>query len=258
MFASCLHDLAGAARHCIIECAPKLKDLFERSFPAATVYAATEERSVPDALRAQGIDFEVPIGSLPLYYRRSIDDFPPHRGYLQAAPERVAAWRAMLGALGDGLKVGLSWRGGTHDSRGPLRSIDLDGLLPILNVAGVRFVSLQYSPEAPAELDALRREHDVHVMHWPEAIADYDETAALVSALDLTITVCTAVAHLAGALGRSVWILAPHSPEWRYGAAGEGMAWYPSARVFRQQAHGEWTPVVASVAALLSEYRSRC
>jgi ADP-heptose:LPS heptosyltransferase len=83
---------------------------------------------------------------------------------------------------------------------------------------------------------------------------DYEETAALVSALDLVISVCTAVIHLGGALGRPVWVMAPYSPEWRYGIAGEEMPWYPSVRVFRQAAFGEWDAVVERVAQSLTGF----
>jgi hypothetical protein len=127
--------------------------------------------------------------------------------------------------------------------------LPLPAWLPILKQPA-RFVSLQYG-EAGTALAQLAGEHGVHVMHWQLGIDDYDETAALVSALDLTISVCTAVIHLAGALGRPVWIMAPMSPEWRYGCAGDSMPWYPAARVYRQAAFGDWSPVVAQVASAL-------
>jgi ADP-heptose:LPS heptosyltransferase len=110
-------------------------------------------------------------------------------------------------------------------------------------------VSLQYTSDAPQAVATIAREHAVHIEHWPEAVADYDETAALVCALDLTISVCTAVVHLAGALGRPVWVLVPANPEWRYGNAGETMPWYPSARLFRQAARQSWGEVIAAVRA---------
>ena len=94
----------------------------------------------------------------------------------------------------------------------------------------------------------MRAAHGVTVHHWSEVIADYDETAALVTALDLVISVCTAVIHLGGALGQPVWVMAPFSPEWRYGFAGKAMPWYPSVRIFRQPAYGQWDPVIATVA----------
>jgi len=256
MFASCLPQVVEAAARCVIECSPKLEHLFRRSFPHARVYAATADRSIPEAIQAEPIDCEVPTGSLPLHLRRSAADFPRHRGYLKADPRGVAAWRERLAALGPGLKVGISWQGGTHKTRRPLRSIPLPQWLPILETGEAHFVSLQYGDCGDA-LEELSARHGKRVAHWPEAIDDYDETAALLAALDLVVSVCTAVIHLAGALGRPVWIMAPYCPEWRYGFAGEGMPWYPSVRVFRQPSFGEWSPVIERVAGELRALENR-
>ena len=184
-------------------------------------------------------------------YRRSLADFPRHSGYLKADPVRTHEWRGRLHALGPGLKIGLSWRGGTPVSRVALRSIPLEAWTRLFALAGVRFVSLQYTEGAAAETAALARAGGPVVTHWQDAIDDYDETAALVSALDLTISVCTSVVHLAGALGRPVWVLAPQAAEWRYGTRGETLPWYPSARVFRQHESGDWEAVMRRVASEL-------
>jgi tetratricopeptide (TPR) repeat protein len=251
MFASCLPDLMQAGARCVIECDPKLRKLFTRSFADATVYAGNPRKRVPEEIRRMGVDAEVSLGSLPLYFRRSVSAFPEHNGYLKADPERIDAWRARLDALGPGLKVGISWQGGTHATRAPLRSIPLREWLPILGIPRLQFVSLQYTPDAPQAVAAIAREHGVRITHWPEAIADYDETAALVCALDLTVSVCTALVHLTGALGRPVWVMVPGNPEWRYGNAGEAMPWYPSARLFRQTARQNWSEVIAAVRAAI-------
>lgn len=252
MFASCVPDLLRSGARCVLDCNVALQPLFAHSFPEATVYATPADRRVPDAVDALGIDCEIPLGSLPRQYRQRAADFPRHEGYLRAPPERVAAWRERLAALGPGPKIGLSWRGGIHKSRAPLRSIDLPRLLPVLRLPGLRFVNLQYTAGAAQELEELARVHGVEVVHWPEAIADYSETAALVSALDLTVSVCTSIVHLAGALGRPVWVMAPHTPEWRYGHRGEALRWYPSARMFRQRDDKQWQPVIEAVAARLA------
>lgn len=253
MFASCIPDLERAGARCVVECDPRLRALFARSFPEAAVYPAAPDQRVPAAIAALGIDAAVPGGSLPLYFRTRATDFPAHGGYLRADAERVAAWRARLDALGPGLKVGVSWKGGTHASRAPLRSIDFDRWLPILRTEGAHFISLQYTADAAATVAAMRETHGIRVSHWPEAIADYDETAALVSALDLTISVCTSIVHLAGALGRPVWVMAPVNPEWRYGHAGTTMPWYPAARIFRQREPGAWSTVIDDVATALGD-----
>ena len=142
--------------------------------------------------------------------------------------------------------MGLSWIGGAIKTRRALRSIQLAQLEPLLRVRGTRFVSLQYT-RCEAEIEALAQQTGLVVRHWPEAIADYDETASLVDALDLVITVTTSIVHMAGALGKPVWVLVPTVPEWRYMRTGTTMPWYPTARLFRQQNLWDWRPVMQEV-----------
>jgi tetratricopeptide (TPR) repeat protein len=242
MFASCLPDLITRSNHCIVECSSRLEALFSRSFPAATVLALDVPANRASTRRE--VDFETAIGSLPLHFRRSRASFPMHCGYLKADASRIARWRETLDVLGPGLKIGLSWKGGTHKTREPLRSIPLERLLPILSVPNARYVSLQYTPDAPVEIATFQSRHGITIAHWQEAIDDYDETAALVCALDLIITVCTSLVHLVGALGKTAWVATPHVPEWRYGLTSDGMPWYPTVRLFRQAQHGSWSDVV--------------
>ncbi|MCC7484462.1 MAG: glycosyltransferase family protein [Burkholderiales bacterium] len=260
MFASCLPEVIERAGHCVIDCHPKLERLFRRSFPAATVHGGHQADDPAWLAAAPVVDCRIAAGSLPLLLRRRPADFPPHAGYLRADAARVDAFRARLAALGPGLKVGLSWRGGTELSRARLRSVELAALAPLVAVAGVRFVDLQYHDTA-AERAAFSRATGLPLVHWEDALGDYDETAALVVALDLVVSVCTAIVHLAGALGRPAWVMTPYSPEWRYGQAGEDMPWYPSVRLVRQARRGEWGPVIAmlarDLAALAARARSR-
>jgi tetratricopeptide (TPR) repeat protein len=252
MFASCLPDLLALGGHCIVECSSKLEPLFRRSFPAATVIAA--DQTSPDMSYLNALprcDWQVAAGSLPRYFRRHRDDFPRSAGYLVAAADRIDHWRARLQRLGPASKVGLSWRGGALHTNQPNRSIDLERLAPLLKMPGCEFVSLQYG-DCRAELDGLHERLGVRVQHWAEAIEDYAETAALVSALDLIITVDTSAAHLSGALGRPTWVLVPANAEWRYMVTGDRMPWYPTMRLFRR-AHGAgWEPVIERVAAELA------
>jgi tetratricopeptide (TPR) repeat protein len=239
MFASLLPEVIARVGHCVVESDPRLRPLLARSFPAATVYATGQ--ALPRAA-----DAAIPAGSLPRFLRRQAGDFPRHAGYLRADARRVQACRERLSRLGAGLKVGLSWTGGVRETRRPVRSIPIEQLGPLLATPGVRFVSLQYTSEAAQEAAA----HGI--AHWPEVIADYEETAAMACAVDLVISVCTSLVHLGGALGRPVWVMAPYSPEWRYGFSGERMPWYPSVRIFRQPAYGEWQPVIDAVAGALA------
>ena len=174
---------------------------------------------------------------------------PIYTGYLRADPERIGFWRARLDALGPGPKIGISWRGGTAATRTAQRSLGPADLLPLLGFPVGGFVSLQYDADA-AEVAALPTGGSA-VHFWDDALRDYDETAALVCALDLVISVCTAVIHLTGALGRPVWVLVPSIPEWRYGVAGTEMPWYPSARLFRQPPGAAWSVVTREVADAL-------
>jgi Flp pilus assembly protein TadD len=251
MFASLLPQLIAQARACIVECDPRLVATLRRSFPAATIFGTEPGGGLPQGLSPASIDLRIEAGSLPRLLRRRAADFARHDGYLRADPQHVARWRARLAELGPGLKVGLAWTGGVRRTRRELRSLPLEQLLPLLRTPGVHFVSLQYTADAGDEIDALRIRHGIQVEHWPEAIDDYDQTAALVCALDLVISVCTSLVHLGGALGRPVWAMVPVGPEWRYGVAGDSMPWYPSVRLFRQAVYQEWGPTIDSVAGKL-------
>jgi len=245
MFASCLPDLLAQCPRVALVCNAKLEPIFRRSFPQAEV-AAFESARDPAAPLLADAQKMIPIGSLPLLYRCSRDRFPRHDGYLHADPALARAYRGRLDALGPGLKIGLSWRGGTDRSRRGLRSLDLDELAPVLGIPGARFINLQYDSRED-EPGVAGPVAEGALVHWQDALDDYDRTAALVSSLDVVVSVCTAVIHLAGALGRPTLVMAPFSPEWRYGIAGHEMPWYPAARIERQNSPGDWTPVVSVV-----------
>ena len=149
--------------------------------------------------------------------------------------------------------MGLSWRGGTARTFIGRRSLSLETLFPVLSVPGVRWVNLQYGERA-TEIAELQATQGIEIADWPEAIdGDYDETAALVGALDLVISVCTSVVHLTGALGKPAWVMTSYVPEWRYGLHGEAMPWYPTVRLFRQTELGVWESVIANVAVELRQ-----
>jgi tetratricopeptide (TPR) repeat protein len=250
MFASCLNEFAGSGVNCVIHCDPRLVVLFRRSFPQSEVVGRLGELEAPDGSLRRAIDCCVPMGSLPGRYRRTRSDFARATAFLRADPERAARWRARLAALGPGPKVGIAWRGGLYKTGRALRSLSLESLLPVLRVPGVGWVNLQHRDHA-RELEQIHVHHGVQVARWDDALADLDETAALVHGLDLVITVCSTVVHLAGALGRPVWTLTPHAPAWRYLFEGDSMPWYPNVRLFRQRAEGDWDEVISRVAAAL-------
>lgn len=249
MFCNPLPELAAGGARVVLQCEPRLERLFARSFPGVTVVPRGAEGAARIELAAP--ELQAPMGQLPVYLRRSRQAFPHHHGYLHAAPERVAHWRSQLEALGPGPKVGLSWVGGTVKTGKTRRSMALEDWLPLLRQRGLRFVSLQYT-DCRAELAWLREAHGIEVAHWQEAIDDYDETAALVMALDAVASVCTAVVHLAGALDRATLVAVPWWPAWPFMLVGEEMPWYPSVRLIRQQAPNEWRAPIERIARELA------
>jgi Tfp pilus assembly protein PilF len=251
MFASCFSDVLARTGQCIIECEPRLVGLFSRSFPGVTFYPYVAKRKPQWTVNGVLPDIQIHVGSLPGLFRRGSTDFPSHLGYIVADSSRVERWRKRLAQLGSGLKVGISWRGGAPRTRQATRSISFAAWMPLLRQEGATFVSLQYNLGAE-EIDALAQTSAVKVHHWQEVIDDYEETAALVSALDLIISVQTAVVHLAGALGKPAWALVSATPEWRYMSFGEFMPWYPSVRLLRQAHRGDWLSVIEQAAAMLA------
>lgn len=253
LYASCLPEAASRVAQVIVECEMRLESLFRRSFPQVHVVGTRRENDPSWLAGLPTPTRQIPSGDLPSLFRRSDDQFPDHKGYLKADPARVAHWREKLAKdLGPGLKVGISWRGGTIKTRARARSLQPQHWAEILAVPGVHFINLQYG-DYQGELETLRSLHGVPIHDHPEVIPDYDETAALVSSLDLVITVCTAIVHLAGALGKPVWVLTPLSPGWRYTAHRQHMPWYPSSTLFRQKTWGEWTPACQEVSVALAE-----
>lgn len=249
MFGSCIPEVAARAKHVIVECDAKLEAIFRRSFAQCTVVSRQRTLANDWVQRIQPRpDVQVAAGSLACRLRRAEGDFPQHQGFLQADTESAAVWRTRLAALGPGRKIGLSWQGGVGFTGRKRRSLTLEQLLPILRLPGIQFVNLQYT-DVREEMRALQSRHGVKVHHWQEAIDDYDQTAALVAALDSVLTVCTAIVHLTGALGRPALVMVPFGPDWRYGAAGERMIWYPSVRLLRQRRIGDWSEVLQEVSS---------
>jgi tetratricopeptide (TPR) repeat protein len=245
MFAGILPGLIEEAASVCIACEPRLAGLFARSFPAARVVAMGGAEHA--AARQEAFDYQAPIASLARHRRRSLAEFPRHAGYLHADPGRTEAWAARLASLGGGLKVGISWRGGSPGTRERMRSVPLEAWLPVLRGTRAVFVSLQYT-DCAAELADMRARHGVAPHHWQEAIDDYEETAALTGALDMVITVCTSLVHLAGALAKPAWVLVPALAGWRYASPDGRMPWYPSVRLLRQSRIGDWAGVMRRAA----------
>ncbi len=191
-------------------------------------------------------DEHCPLLSLPLAFGTDLATIPAPACYLRADSEARARWRARLGGA-DMPRVGLAWSGrGTHTNDSN-RSIALEQLLPLTR-CGIQCVSLQKEVRTG---DQAVLAHIPSIRRFGEDLQDFADTAALVSELDLVITVDTAVAHLAGALGKPVWILLPHVADWRWMQAREDSPWYPSATLLRQSSPKDWAGVIERVQAKL-------
>ncbi|APV49608.1 hypothetical protein BWI17_07905 [Betaproteobacteria bacterium GR16-43] len=195
-----------------------------------------------------GIDLHCPLMSLPLAFGTRVETIPAAIPYLRAPEDSVSAWRERLGER-KAYRVGLAWSGSTTLRNDRNRTLPFSQLASIL-VPGIEFVSVQKEVREPdrAALGAA-----ANVRHFGEALADFRDTAALVSQLDLVISVDTAVAHLAGAMGKPVWVLLPHAPDWRWMLEREDSPWYPSARLIRQPRTEDWASVMERVRGELAK-----
>jgi len=215
-------------------------------------------RSVPGVAEwvpmggAVSADYHLPLMSAPLRFGTTLDSIPAPIPYVTAEPEAAAKWGERLAGI-TGLKVGLVWAGDPRpDDRAAnrvdrRRSLALAQFGPLADIPGVTFVSLQKG--APA-VQAKAAPAGLRLLDWMDEIDDFAETAALVSQLDLVISVDTSVVHLVGAMGKPVWILSRFDGCWRW-LDRDDSPWYPTARLFRQTAPGDWNGPLAALAAAL-------
>ena len=202
-------------------------------------------------------DLFCPMMSLPLAFGTTIDTIPAQDRYLSADSAAVAAWATRLQPV-SGKKIGLVWAGGSRPTQGPdaiavdqRRSLPLSAFAPLGDVSGCVFFSLQLGPPAA---QAAHPPEGLLLHDHTDELADFADTAALIENLDLVISVDTAVAHLAGALGKPVWLLNRYDTCWRWFLYREDSPWYPSMRIFRQAEPCQWTPVIEHVTQALINF----
>ena len=228
-FARYLPLIAARGGRPVLACEQPLIPLLA-SLPDATVVA--KDAALPR------YDCWIDQMSLPRVFATRPDAIPSARGYLRADPARIAAWRA---ALPQGRKVGVAWAGNPAHSNDRRRSLPVADLRRILAVPDICFVNLQVGPRAG----------EAGLADLTPRLTDYAETAALIAALDVVVTVDTSVAHVAGALGRPCWVMLPYAPDWRWLLGRDDTPWYSSLRLFRQPRAGEWSAVTEAVAERL-------
>jgi len=195
-------------------------------------------------------DVHCELMSLPLALGLRLGDLPVRTSYLHADPQRVEQWRKRLADVPRPW-VGLVWAGRPTHPNDAQRSLALADLAPLAPVAkaGVSFIGLQKGAAADP---ATPPPAGMAMLSLGDDLRDFDDTAALITLLDVLVTVDSSPAHLAGALGCPVWVLLPFAPDWRWLLGRSDSPWYPSMRLFRQPAPGQWGPVLTEVAAALS------
>jgi tetratricopeptide (TPR) repeat protein len=258
-FARYVPLIAQSGARIVLEVPPELKHLLSGLAGVASCHARGE---APPAY-----DVHCPLGSLPLAFKTEPGTIPADIPYLRADEAHLAKWRPRLEGL-PGKRVALAWAGNISHANDRNRSIDLNLLEPLLALEGISFLSLQRDLRGG---DAERLARHANVSHLAGDMAD---TAALLTLADLTISVDTSVVHLAGALGRPVWVMLAFAPDWRWtpkrdpekwepvfgqdhaqskGDAGKN-PWYPQARLFRQPALGDWPSIIAMLRAELARF----
>ena len=232
--------LAAMGARCVVRCSKDLGELLATAPGVAEVLA--------DDAPPPRYDAYVPLLSLPGLLGTRPDNIPAAVPYISAPENRRAQARATLSRAAAGRRIGIAWAGNPRHANDRNRSLAFSALVALLRTPGVAWYSLQ-SGVASEQIAATPGADALIPLAENAALAD---TAAIIAELDLVISVDTSIAHLAGALARPVWILLPFAPDWRWQLEREDSPWYPTARLFRQPSAGDWSSVVARVAAELS------
>lgn len=229
----------------LLEVQPGLRSLLDRLPGVAAVF----ERG--DSLPA--FDLQCSLMSLPFALRTGLDNVPGTVPYLAARPDRVAAWTRVLEPW-QRMRVGLAWSGSAAHASDRARSIPLAALAPLVERADLECHVIQRDIR---QSDRVILDNWDHITDHSTTLSDFTETAALISQMDLVITVDTSVAHLAGALGKPVWLLLAYSADWRWMLGRADTPWYPTMRLFRQPRPDDWTAVVTELGRQLDQWSVR-
>jgi len=223
----------------VLECHPQLVSLFQE--------VAEVKLVIPFGAAPSGADYQAPLLSLPHIFNTTLDNIPVRTPYLYVPPEYRRKWASLMSSYRDTRRVGLVWAGKSYPD--PLRSCRLSDFAPIGTVDNVTFFSLQVgegSEQCACPPDNMR------LIDLTVNINDFSDTAALIDQLDLVISIDTATAHLAAALGKPTWLLLPFAPDWRWLLHRNDSPWYPTMRIFRQEQQGSgWGKVIETVASAL-------
>ena len=247
-FGTVIPDLVRDSKSVTIECDGRIEGLFKRSFPMCEVHGTRYKEKRPAWCSEKKFDARVAAGYLPQVYRLKDSDFHG-KPYLIPHPQMAMQWRVLLDSLGPKPKIGLAWAGGIPKTGQRRRTVTLDTLSPLFKF-DADWISLQYKDYDEIPQAEEKYGIKIHDWDWGVRVRDYDQTVALISELDLVISVCTSVVHAAGGLGKECWCLVPQVPMWRYLKEGSWFPWASSVTLYRQKGR-EWP--VHTLAAKLKE-----
>jgi ADP-heptose:LPS heptosyltransferase len=238
-FVRLLPALKALGATVLLEVQPALKRLLANAPGVDRIFARGD--------RLPPVDFQVPLMSLPHRLGLTLETIPAPVPYLAAEPEARAAWRQRLSNL-KRPHVGLCWQGGREHKVDRWRSLPLERLTPLIAASDASFISLQKEDDR-AEIAAAGLEGRLRSV--AAELGDFADTAALIEDLDLVICVDTAVGHLAGALGKPVWLLLGFAPDFRWMRDRADNPWYPFHRLYRQERWGDWSVPLAGIGRAL-------
>ncbi len=255
MFASVLTEVARTAKKVYYEVTPRLYELMTRSLPNVHVFKYNPDDPNP-ILRDQSIDYSLPLGSIPKYFRQALYAFGRQRPYLEPNIHLARYFRAKYEKkFGKKLFIGINWKGGSGLLRSAGRSTSLQRFAPIINMPGVQAVSIQYG-DVKGTIEHFNSINQGQI-HWdPEVdpLTSIEASAAQIASLDIVISVTNAAVHCAGAMGVPCWILVPRISDWRWTWGREDVIWYPGMRCFRQKVVGDWSHPFGQVIQELETY----
>jgi len=239
MFARYLPWAFSRAKSVVIATSAELRDLLERHFPQAT-YFSRWDQAPPFAVFC-------PFSGLSRLHFTRMDSIPQPGPYLRALPDKVAQWGERLDTLlPKGMKrIGIAWAGRPTHNNDRNRSINLEMLAPFAQAPNTVFVAVQ---KGPAAAQVANWRGPAPLVGLDAQIETFDDTAAILEHLDLLVCVDTSLGHLAGALGRPVWVMLPYAPDWRWLMQRADSPWYPSLRLLRQEGPRAWTGLIQRVA----------
>ena len=259
MFSSILPDLLNRNANVIVESDTRMVSLFQRSFPK--IRFIPRQNPPNSQLLNTTVDYQTPIGSLGKWFRTDKNSFILNRNtYLRACPKKTSEIRKKYQELAkEKILIGISWKSTGINQRQTYskkkKSTLLEHWQPVLAQRNYYFINLQYG-NVKQELNEFQKHTDLKIYQDEEidSLSSLDDFAAQISALDLVISTSNTTVHLAGALGKQVWTLLPHIPDWRWTLEREDTLWYPKMRLFRQHRIGDWSDVFQQVKLALEQY----